>query len=208
MAATEEVQLKGSVEGRASEVLTPRALEFVAKLHREFAGRRQELLRLRAERQTRLDAGEELLDDLDGFVEALDPGAGRVELDTRLLVIRNHPSRPDAELEPPAGQKIDRRGFLCQHDRVPVVVVEDEGADPQPRRGVGGRHEGRDRPRLLAEVIGEVQRGETHGLERLGPFAPLPGAVGSMFLHTKPKWARLSQLGKMVPRVRFELTTP
>src|SRR5256885_6715902 len=58
MAATEHVQLKGSVEGRASEVLTPKALEFVAKLQREFANRRQELLRLRDERQARLDAGE------------------------------------------------------------------------------------------------------------------------------------------------------
>ena len=47
MAATEHVQLKGKVEGRAAEVLTPQALEFVAKLQREFAGRRQELLRLR-----------------------------------------------------------------------------------------------------------------------------------------------------------------
>jgi len=58
MAATDQVQLKGKVEGRASEVLTPKALEFVAKLQREFASRRQELLRLRDERQARLDAGE------------------------------------------------------------------------------------------------------------------------------------------------------
>src|SRR3989475_7472626 len=58
MAATDQVQLKGKVEGRASEVLTPKALDFVAKLQREFASRRQELLRLRDERQARLDAGE------------------------------------------------------------------------------------------------------------------------------------------------------
>src|SRR5438874_12868157 len=58
MATTERVQLKGAVEGRASEVLTPQALGFVAKLQREFAGRRQELLRLRDERQTRIEAGE------------------------------------------------------------------------------------------------------------------------------------------------------
>src|SRR5207237_5149933 len=56
--AIEHVQLKGKVEGRAAEVLTPTALEFVAKLQREFAERRQELLRLRGERQARLDAGE------------------------------------------------------------------------------------------------------------------------------------------------------
>ena len=58
MAATEHIQLKGNLEGRASEVLTPKALAFVARLQREFASRRQELLRLRDERQARLDAGE------------------------------------------------------------------------------------------------------------------------------------------------------
>src|SRR5438034_1171398 len=58
MATTEHVRLKGAVEGRASEVLTPEALGFIARLQREFGGRRQELLRLRDERQARLDAGE------------------------------------------------------------------------------------------------------------------------------------------------------
>ncbi len=58
MATTEHIQLKGVVEGRASEVLTPQALSFVARLQREFGDRRQELLGLRDERQRRLDAGE------------------------------------------------------------------------------------------------------------------------------------------------------
>ena len=58
MAATEQVKLKGPVSGRASEVLTPEALEFVAGLQREFGGRRLELLKARDERQARLDAGE------------------------------------------------------------------------------------------------------------------------------------------------------
>ncbi|HKW73561.1 MAG TPA: malate synthase A [Candidatus Dormibacteraeota bacterium] len=58
MATTQHVQLKGPVTGRAAEVLTPDALQFVAKLQREFGGRRQELLRLRDERQRRLDGGE------------------------------------------------------------------------------------------------------------------------------------------------------
>src|SRR3989442_13276011 len=57
MATTEHIQLKGAVEGRASEVLTKEALGFVARLQREFGGRRQELLRLRDERQTRIEAG-------------------------------------------------------------------------------------------------------------------------------------------------------
>jgi malate synthase len=58
MATTEQVRLKGPIEGRGAEVLTPQALSFVARLQREFGGRRQELLRLRDERQIRLDAGE------------------------------------------------------------------------------------------------------------------------------------------------------
>src|SRR5262245_38592731 len=58
MAATEGIKVRGAVDGRASEVLTKEALAFVAKLQREFASRRLELLSLRAERQRRLDAGE------------------------------------------------------------------------------------------------------------------------------------------------------
>ena len=58
MATTEQVQLTNKVEGRAGEVLTPQALAFVAGLQRRFGPRREELLRLRDERQLRLDAGE------------------------------------------------------------------------------------------------------------------------------------------------------
>ena len=58
MATTEQIEVKGKVEGRASEVLTDEALAFIARLQREFGARRQELLRLRDERQARLDAGE------------------------------------------------------------------------------------------------------------------------------------------------------
>src|SRR5712671_5857814 len=58
MATTEHIALKGPNEGRFTEVLTPEALAFVGRLQREFGGRRLELLRMRDERQARLDAGE------------------------------------------------------------------------------------------------------------------------------------------------------
>jgi len=58
MAASDQPNLKGPVNGRTPEVLTPEALEFVASLQREFGGRRLELLNARKERQVRLDAGE------------------------------------------------------------------------------------------------------------------------------------------------------
>jgi malate synthase len=51
------VEVRGPVEGRAEEILSPDAMEFVAGLHRRFGGRRRELLGRRAERQRRLDAG-------------------------------------------------------------------------------------------------------------------------------------------------------
>ncbi len=51
------VEIRGPVEGRAAEVLTDPALELIANLHREFDGRRRELLGRRDERQAELDAG-------------------------------------------------------------------------------------------------------------------------------------------------------
>jgi malate synthase len=56
--AVEGVELRAPVEGRAEEILTSAALEFVAELHRRFDPSRVELLQRRVERQKRLDAGE------------------------------------------------------------------------------------------------------------------------------------------------------
>jgi malate synthase len=58
MATTEQIVLKGPNDGRSTEVLTPDALAFVARLQSEFGDRRLELLRMRDERQARVDAGE------------------------------------------------------------------------------------------------------------------------------------------------------
>lgn len=55
---SEGVELRGPVEGRAQEILTPAAVEFVATLAREFTGRVDGLLEAREERQKRLSAGE------------------------------------------------------------------------------------------------------------------------------------------------------
>ncbi|MBP7705081.1 MAG: malate synthase A [Caulobacter sp.] len=56
--AASDIVLTGPVEGRATEILTPEALSFVADLHRRFDGRRRELLAAREARQARFDAGE------------------------------------------------------------------------------------------------------------------------------------------------------
>jgi malate synthase len=52
------VEIHGRVTPAYAEILTPKAVAFVAKLHRQFEARRQELLAARAARQKRFDAGE------------------------------------------------------------------------------------------------------------------------------------------------------
>jgi malate synthase len=58
MLLVEGVDLLAPVQGRAEQVLSPEALEFVAGLHRTFNARRKELLEARAKRQERIAAGE------------------------------------------------------------------------------------------------------------------------------------------------------
>ncbi|QEI06884.1 malate synthase A [Pigmentiphaga aceris] len=52
------VAISAPVSAEFAEILTPDALALVAKLHRQFESRRQELLAARAARAKRLDAGE------------------------------------------------------------------------------------------------------------------------------------------------------
>src|SRR3954453_24099682 len=56
----EGVEIRAEIAKGFEEILTPRALAFIAKLQREFNGRRKECLQRRQDRQARLDAGESL----------------------------------------------------------------------------------------------------------------------------------------------------
>jgi malate synthase len=53
----EGVAISGQITREFAQILTPEALTFLAKLHRKFEPRRQELLAKRAERQRQFDAG-------------------------------------------------------------------------------------------------------------------------------------------------------
>jgi malate synthase len=57
------VEVRAPIEGRAVEILTPGALEFVAGLQREFGNTRTELLAARRKRQAAFDSGK-----LPGFL--------------------------------------------------------------------------------------------------------------------------------------------
>ena len=52
------MQINAPLQPGYENILTLEALEFVAKLHRAFEPRRQELLKARVARQARIDAGE------------------------------------------------------------------------------------------------------------------------------------------------------
>src|SRR5919109_2855053 len=51
------VSLAGPISKEFAQILSPEALGFVAKLHRKFESRRQELLARRAQRQKEFDGG-------------------------------------------------------------------------------------------------------------------------------------------------------
>jgi malate synthase len=53
----ESIDIRAPVSARGREILSDEALAFVAELEREFAGRRRQLLELRAHRQTELERG-------------------------------------------------------------------------------------------------------------------------------------------------------
>src|SRR6266516_3073545 len=52
------VDIRGPVTPEFAEILTPDAMNFVATLNRTFAGRREELLQRRAQRQAEIDSGQ------------------------------------------------------------------------------------------------------------------------------------------------------
>jgi malate synthase len=52
-----DVSISGRITPEFAQILTPEALAFVARLHRQFETRRQELLARRAQRQKEFDAG-------------------------------------------------------------------------------------------------------------------------------------------------------
>jgi malate synthase len=58
VASPQNVEVLAPVTPEQAQVLSPAALEFFARLHREFNGRRLSLLAMRKERQENLDGGE------------------------------------------------------------------------------------------------------------------------------------------------------
>jgi malate synthase len=111
-------------------VLTPEALDLVVALEREFAGRREELLRARAERQERIEAGE-----LPDFLESTRPirdGEWRVAPAPADLYDRR------VEITGPAGDRKMVINALNSGARVYMADFEDANS-PTWENVVGGQ---------------------------------------------------------------------
>jgi malate synthase len=85
------IEVTGPVEGRFAEILTPAALDFLAKLDNTFAGRRRELLDARRVRREELQSGEKPL----GFL----PETRRVRDDHSWHVAPTAPGLEDRRVE-------------------------------------------------------------------------------------------------------------
>ena len=110
------VDIVGAAPDHADDVLTRDALEFVARLHRSFDGRRRELLAAREERQRRFDTGE-LPDFLSGTAAVRDDESWRVasapaDLDDRRVEITG-PAEPKMMVN---ALNSGARAFMCDFE--------------------------------------------------------------------------------------------
>jgi malate synthase len=99
------IALSGDVSPQFAQILTPEALGFVAKLHRSFEPRRQELLARRAARQKEFDAG--ALPDFLAETRAIRDGEWRVAPQPKDLLDRR------VEITGPTDRKMVINALNC-----------------------------------------------------------------------------------------------
>ena len=86
--------------------------------------------------------GEQARDDLERLVEAVEPLLERGEVDAVGVALLLVPPRAETELEPTAGDDVERGGHVRQHRRVAVGVAGHQHADADPVRRLGQRRRG------------------------------------------------------------------
>ena len=115
---------------------------------------------------------QEALDDLGGLLEAGHPQRGMVVGQTRFVVVRAHPARAEAELETTVAQHVERGRLLGEHERMAVVVAEDERAHAQARRRPRHCGESGNRGELITEVVGHEEGAVAEVLGFAGLLGP------------------------------------
>ncbi|HET6234161.1 MAG TPA: hypothetical protein VFE41_04195 [Acetobacteraceae bacterium] len=106
-------------------------------------------------REGDLLAVEQTLDDGDRLGQPLNPGAPAIEAQPGLLIFRLDAAGAQAELEPSVREKVDRRGFTRDQNRMAKVVVQHIGADPKGCRRLRRAHQFWHRRDHVGQVIGQ-----------------------------------------------------
>jgi hypothetical protein len=70
----------------------------------------------------------------------------------------------EPELDTAVGEAVERRCLLGDGDRMAQVIVEHKRADPDGRRGSGGRGQGDEGTQLGADVIADLEDVKTRRL--------------------------------------------
>ena len=127
-------------------------------------------------------------DDLQRFLQLLEPVGEGTELVTERLVLELEPARADAERRSTAGDVVECGDRLRQQRRVPVGVAGDQGREPHRLGVLGQRRQhrvalehrlivGAD-ARQLVEVVHHEHPVETGRLGRLGLSDDIAEDVG------------------------------
>ena len=101
----QSLSISGRVTPEFAQILTPEALGFLVRLHREFEPRRRELLAARAERQKRVDAG--ALPDFLAETQRIREGDWKVAAQPRDLLDRR------VEITGPTDRKMVINALNC-----------------------------------------------------------------------------------------------
>ena len=134
-------------------------------------------------RHARLAGGfvrEERAQDVHGRFEAVEPLRHVRQRDPERDVLADMPSRPEADDEPPAGDVIEQRRLLRQHDRVAERVRQHAMAEPLAGDVVGQRgHRGERLPAPPASLHRGIRDVVVHPdrLEHVVLADPRPGGV-------------------------------
>ena len=117
---------------------------------------------------------EQKTQDLDGLGQASLPHRRRIEPSTDRGVLGERVPSPDAQFHAATAQVVDRRDLAGQVHRMVEVVVEHQGAYPEPLSGRGDREQRSERPPAVVHVVCGVENIEPSSLrlQRRRPQLP------------------------------------
>ncbi len=145
---------------------------------------------------------EELADQGDRLLEAIEAHPRPIPLDAHRLVLPLEPSGPEAQFEASAGEEVERRELLGEHHRLAVVDTEHAGTDADRFGGFDRDRHRRNGGDVLHRVVGRgeggsgadhmvgnTERREPEVLGSLGLVPPVLRTRGGIALNSEPERA-------------------